>query len=113
MFDKDMYVKIIDFGISEDLSQSQRFLRDGGTLGYMAPEVLLKCKYSYQADFFAVGIIMYRLIMGKMPFQNRHDKTLLRREIFANQIEIDYKTLNPDKFTKTSVDFTNRLLQTN
>ena len=56
---------------------------------------------------------MYRLIMGKMPYQHRHDKTLLRREMFENQIEIDYKTLNQDKFTKTSVDFTNRLLQTN
>ena len=113
MFDKDMQVKIIDFGISEDLSQNQRYLRDGGTLGYMAPEVLNKSRYSYQADFFAVGIIMYRLIMGKMPYQNRHDKTLLRREMYENQIEIDYKTLDQDKFTKTSVDFANRLLQTN
>lgn len=113
MFDKDMYIKIIDFGISEDLSENQRFLRDGGTLGYMAPEVLSKCGYSYQADFFAVGVIMYRLIMGKMPYQNRHDKTLLRREMSTAQIEIDYKTINQDKFTKTSVDFTNRLLQTN
>ena len=81
MFDKNMYVKIIDFGISEDCSQNQLYLRDGGTLGYMAPEVLNKCRYSYQADFYAVGIIMYRLIMGKMPFKNRLDKNLLRREV--------------------------------
>jgi serine/threonine protein kinase len=60
----------------------------------MAPEVLNKCRYSYQADFFAVGIIMYRLIMGKMPYQNRQDKVLLRREMLENQIEIDYKTID-------------------
>lgn len=76
----------------------------------MAPEVLNKCRYSYQADYFAVGIMMYRLIMGRMPFQNRQDKNLLRREMIEKTIEIDHKALNPDKFTKVSIDFANRLL---
>lgn len=74
MIDKEDYIKIIDFGTSKDLINTTIKQIDGGTLGYCAPEVVRKSPYSYQADLFAVGIIMYRAIEGKFPFTNRIDK---------------------------------------
>ena len=47
MFDKDNYLKIIDFGISQDLKEKVQYRQDGGTLGYMAPEVITKKNYRY------------------------------------------------------------------
>ena len=49
--------------------------QDGGTLGYMAPEVLKKEKHSYQSDYFAVGIMMYEFLTGARPYsgKDRHD----------------------------------------
>jgi len=84
MFDKDNYLNIIDFGISQDLKEKVQYRQDGGTLGYMAPEVISKKNYRYQSDLFAVGVIIYRLIMGVMPYKNRHDKVLLAKEMLDN-----------------------------
>jgi len=50
----------------------------------MAPEVISKKNYRYQSDLFAVGVIIYRLIMGVMPYKNRHDKVLLAKEMLDN-----------------------------
>jgi serine/threonine protein kinase len=47
----------------------------------MAPEVISKQNYRYQSDLFSIGVIIYRLIMGVMPFKNRHDKAELAKEM--------------------------------
>ena len=39
-----------------------------GTCEYIAPEVLNGSGYSFQVDWWAVGIIMYELLIGKTPF---------------------------------------------
>ena len=92
MIDKNGYLKIIDFGISQDLKVSKK-LYDGGTPGWISPEVINRQRYSYQTDFFAVGILMIRLIMGKNPFENKLDKELLKKEMKEKQIKIDYDSL--------------------
>lgn len=35
-----------------------------GTPGYMAPEVICRMNHSYEADYFALGVIVYELIFG-------------------------------------------------
>jgi len=39
-----------------------------GTANYMAPEVLLRSKYSIECDFWSVGTIMYEMLFGGPPF---------------------------------------------
>ncbi|KAI0042645.1 kinase-like protein, partial [Auriscalpium vulgare] len=39
-----------------------------GTAGFMAPEILENKPYSFSVDFWAMGIIMYTMLVGKMPF---------------------------------------------
>lgn len=37
-----------------------------GTPGYMAPEVLYKKTHTYNSDLYAVGVILYEIIMKKV-----------------------------------------------
>eukprot|EP00210_Caulerpa_lentillifera_P007307 g6984.t1 len=60
-------LKAIDFGISR-LCQEGCFLTEFvGTLQYMAPEIFDQ-KYSFPADIWSCGVILYILVYGEVPF---------------------------------------------
>ena len=63
MFDSEKYMKITDFGISEEIITDNGH-QNIGTIGYMAPEVAQGQNHGPAADFFAVGVIMYEFILG-------------------------------------------------
>ncbi|ETV96387.1 CAMK/CAMK1 protein kinase [Aphanomyces invadans] len=60
-------IKIIDFGLAKLLhnSQTRSFL---GTRGYLAPEMLRRQSYSKSIDVWALGVIVYVLLCGCLPF---------------------------------------------
>ncbi len=64
-------VKILDFGIAK----AQEDVRTGGTLagtlGYMAPELLLGYRYDRRVDVFALGVMTFELLTGRRPFAGR------------------------------------------
>jgi hypothetical protein len=47
-----------------------------GTPGYMAPEVLSNQNYSFSADLYAVGVILYEMIIGARPFKGKTRKQM-------------------------------------
>jgi serine/threonine-protein kinase len=62
--------KIADFGIALDL-KSRSLTRTGismGTPTYMSPEQLLGAKLDFRSDLFAVGVVLYELLTGALPF---------------------------------------------
>lgn len=65
----DIEVKIIDFGLSKSMSEpvAKSFL---GTRGYLAPEMLQRREYSYAADLWALGVIVFVLLCGCLPFDD-------------------------------------------
>jgi serine/threonine protein kinase len=69
------YVKIIDFGISKFAEQgaSSRMTRTGALMGtphYMAPEQATgSSEIDRRTDIYAVGIILYEAVTGRVPFQ--------------------------------------------
>ncbi len=60
---------ISDFGIAKlhQETNPQGVMGDTGSPAYMAPEQFYG-KYSYSCDLYAVGIILYELVVGKRPF---------------------------------------------
>ncbi|KAJ1651551.1 Calcium/calmodulin-dependent protein kinase type I [Dispira simplex] len=68
--DKDSDLLIADFGLStllsDDTAQAPR--SKCGTMGYMAPEILLCQSYGRPVDMWAVGVMTYLLLSGYMPF---------------------------------------------
>jgi serine/threonine protein kinase len=65
-------VKILDFGLVRSVDQNLTQLGQfPGTIGYMAPEQakLASKDLDRRCDLFSLGVVLYRLSTGKMPFQ--------------------------------------------
>ena len=66
---EDVEVKIIDFGLSKALEDevARSFL---GTRGYLAPEMLQRREYTKAVDTWALGVIVFVLLCGCLPFDD-------------------------------------------
>jgi serine/threonine protein kinase len=62
-------VKLTDFGISKQLGSTVELTGTFvGTMTYMSPE-RINCKpYTYASDIWSLGIIMYEMAVGTLPF---------------------------------------------
>lgn len=71
-------IKLIDFGLSKQQDQKGKKLLKTvcGTPYYIAPEVLNSKKYDTQCDNWSMGVLLYVLMSGYLPFQGR------RAEVF-------------------------------
>ncbi|KAB0791036.1 hypothetical protein PPYR_02836 [Photinus pyralis] len=77
--DDELFIKITDFGLSivKQGSGYENMLHDlCGTFVYMAPEIITMHSYSQQCDVWAIGIIMYMLLMGDLPFYSPDERVL-------------------------------------
>jgi hypothetical protein len=64
-------IKIMDFGIAR-VSGAEHLTSDGhmmGTPAYMAPEQVLAKEVDSRADVYSCGVVFYRLLTGKLPFE--------------------------------------------
>lgn len=84
LLDKNMNVKISDFGFAVKLYESQLLSDLCGTPGYLAPETL-HCSmyedsegYGKEVDMWACGVILYTLLSGSAPFWHRRQVIMLR-----------------------------------
>jgi len=68
----DYFVKVVDFGIA-GVAQDKV---DSGTLAYMAPECLDRAgaTTSPAIDVWAIGVMMYTMIYGELPFYSGEEK---------------------------------------
>ncbi len=90
MLTKDGKVKLMDFGIARMIG-SQRMTRADrvvGTLEYMAPELLDGSEPTVQSDLYAIGVLMYELLSGKMPFEATTDATLITQILTKKPIAL-------------------------
>ena len=59
---KNMNIKIGDFGISKQLNREITSTQNiKGTIDYIAPEILLEGKYNEKSDIWSLGCIIYEL----------------------------------------------------
>lgn len=102
------YVHITDFGIARTL-RAENSADTSGTPGYMAPEVICRQNHGLVADFFAVGVMVYELMIGKRPYLGKNRKEI-RDAILARQVQIKSSEV-PDDWSLEAVDFCNKLIQ--
>jgi tetratricopeptide (TPR) repeat protein len=68
-FTKDRIVKIMDFGLAKMMEEVRRAATViGGTPYYMAPEQAVGENVDHRADLYALGVTLYELLTGRVPF---------------------------------------------
>jgi len=101
LIDSEDFPRICDFGISREVPKD--FLMTGvvGTCNYMAPEVLKRTKYSFKADVFSFGLLIWEMLTKKVPFCG------------LDQLQIGTMIINGDRplIPKTASNSLSRLIR--
>ena len=80
------YVKVLDFGIAKMLhgDQGPRLTVAGevvGTPEYLSPEQAGGGTVDHRADLYALGVILYRMLTGRLPFRDNNKLRLVQRQV--------------------------------
>lgn len=80
MLSKEYNIKLMDFGIAKvsDAVKLTRASRVIGTIEYLAPELIEGKEPSVSSDIYAIGITMYEMLTGKLPFSGKSDYMLMQ-----------------------------------
>ena len=69
MIDCNDNAKLIDFGLSMEIQPNELIDKVSGSLVYMSPELTLRKPYSpYKADIWALGVLLYLCLYGRIPW---------------------------------------------
>ena len=110
VFDKEGYLKLTDFGIAKIYNKKvDNSSETSGTPGYMAPEVLCCLNHNQCVDYYALGIILYEIMMKKRPYNGRSRREL-KEKVLSKQVQINKKFI-PNKWSFECADFINKLIQ--
>jgi serine/threonine protein kinase len=83
VIDREGTVKVMDFGIAHALG-SARMTRERsviGTLEYMPPERILNREMDQRSDLYSVGVLLFEMLCGRLPFVNDSEYELLRAQV--------------------------------
>jgi len=100
------FLKLIDFGFSKIWEKNTRMELSCGTLSYAAPEVLHK-NYTSQCDLWSLGVIVFILLVGYMPFAGKSEMKQISMIKSGSYI---MRKERWDKVSKTAFDFVAKLL---
>ena len=80
------YLKLIDFGTSRKIKNYSETII--GTPNFIAPEVLLGKGYSFPCDYWSIGVCIYYIYFGTLPFGNNAIELVdIYKEIIENEPE--------------------------
>ena len=95
---KEGKIKIVDFGLSEiiedETKNNQVFNQDAGTLFWMSPQILKKLVYSSKTDVFSLGVVLYEMLHGDVPWGKANHFILAERVL--TKTPVIKKTLKPE-----------------
>lgn len=70
-------IKVSDFGAALTQAAETTQVSGIGSPAYMSPEQVKEQQLSYQTDIFSLGVVMYQLLTGRLPFQGANNFSLL------------------------------------
>jgi len=114
LINSDGLAKLADFGISKSESESASASGFGavGTMRYLSPERIEGQKYSFNADIWALGMILYECATGKYPFVTHSIESKIHLHLLSS-IMVDEIPPLSDKFSNEFKDFVGACLERN
>jgi len=91
------FVKILDFGVVKQLNDESDLSHANSTMGsplYMSPEQIRNENLDVRSDLYSLGVIMYQMITGHLPFKSRSPIKLLRMHL--SQLPPTFTESNPN-----------------
>ena len=70
-------IKITDFGAALTQAAETTQVSGIGSPAYMSPEQVKEQSLSYQTDIFSLGVVMYQLLTGRLPFQGANNYSMI------------------------------------
>ena len=85
-------IKIMDFGLSKILGKKEKTVDGFGTLTFVSPEVLIRKPYNKEIDIWSIGVILYLILSGDLPFDDEEDdEQKIAKSIVFNEVEFPQK----------------------
>jgi eukaryotic-like serine/threonine-protein kinase len=82
--DEPHSLKVIDFGLSKEQTRQQTAAgMIVGTPEYMAPEQVLAEQVDARTDIYALGVVMYRMLVGQLPYETRDHVEQIAHQVFT------------------------------
>jgi len=80
--EENFKVKIINFGLSKILGPNEKTVEGYGTLCFAAPEIILREPYNNSVDIWSLGVIVYYIISGDMPFNDTNTIVIFNKILY-------------------------------
>ncbi len=97
----EIFVKVLDFGIAKVTTSAANAVasRIAGTFAYMPPEQIEGKIIDARTDIYALGILLFQMLSGKLPFEKKSEDYLIRQQL----------TAKPPRLTDFSPEFSSAI----
>jgi len=76
-------IKITDFGAAQTSATETTQITGIGSPAYMSPEQVKEQPLTHQTDIFSLGVVLYQMLTGRLPFQANNNYTMIYQIINA------------------------------
>ncbi|GFS39036.1 hypothetical protein TNIN_340961 [Trichonephila inaurata madagascariensis] len=102
---ENMSIKVGDFGLALKVKDGKKLKSIRGSFSYMAPEIFFRVGYNYKVDIWALGCIIYVLLIGSLPFRGK--RVTIKEKVMAGEYHI------PSRVRGSARNLITRLLEPN